>query len=46
VEVLQKVTDHEKIATTRKYVHVDNDMKREAIKILEAQDDPLFMKAS
>ncbi|MBO3272243.1 tyrosine-type recombinase/integrase [Hymenobacter defluvii] len=44
VEVLQKLMDHEKIATTMKYVHVDNDMKRDAIKMLDALDDIPLMK--
>jgi site-specific recombinase XerD len=30
-EVLQKLLDHEYSKTTRKYVHVDGDMKRAAI---------------
>jgi site-specific recombinase XerD len=30
-EVLQKLTDHEDSKTTRKYVHVDGDMRRAAI---------------
>ncbi|TVT37740.1 hypothetical protein FNT36_21445 [Hymenobacter setariae] len=30
-EVLQKLPDHEDSKTTRKYVHVDGDMKRAAI---------------
>jgi integrase len=46
VEVLQKLMDHEKIATTMKYVHVDNDMKREAIKMLDKMDDVPLMKVS
>ncbi|MGI4870462.1 MAG: tyrosine-type recombinase/integrase [Janthinobacterium lividum] len=36
VEVLQKLLDHENIQTTMKYVHVDDDMKRAAIQMLEA----------
>ncbi|MDF7810523.1 tyrosine-type recombinase/integrase [Hymenobacter sp. YC55] len=39
VEVLQKLMDHEKIETTMKYVHVDDDMKREAIRMLDAQNE-------
>jgi site-specific recombinase XerD len=39
VEVLQKLMDHEDIKTTMKYVHVDDDMKRAAIAMMEAMDD-------
>lgn len=39
VEVLQKLMDHEKIETTMKYVHVDNDMKRDAIRMLDDQNE-------
>ncbi|UOQ75094.1 tyrosine-type recombinase/integrase [Hymenobacter cellulosilyticus] len=39
VEVLQKLMDHEKIETTMKYVHVDNDMKRDAIRMLDEQNE-------
>jgi site-specific recombinase XerD len=38
VEVLQKLMDHEDIKTTMKYVHVDDDMKRAAIAMMEAMD--------
>jgi len=30
--------DHEDIKTTMKYVHVDDDMKRAAIAMMEAMD--------
>ncbi|MBC6988582.1 tyrosine-type recombinase/integrase [Hymenobacter sp. BT491] len=40
VEVLQKLMDHEKIETTMKYVHVDDDMKREAIRMLDELNEP------
>ncbi|OGX91904.1 hypothetical protein BEN49_17985 [Hymenobacter coccineus] len=36
--VLQKLMDHAKISTTMKYVHVDDDMKRQAIAHLNALD--------
>lgn len=39
VEVLQMLLDHEKIETTMKYVHVDNDMKRDAIRMLDEQNE-------
>jgi site-specific recombinase XerD len=39
VEVLQKLMGHTKITTTMKYVHVDNDMKRDAIQRLDEQDE-------
>jgi integrase len=35
VEVLQKLMNHSKIATTMKYVHVDDEMKRAAINALD-----------
>ena len=38
IEVLQKLMDHEDIKTTMKYVHVDDDMKRAAIAMMEAMD--------
>jgi integrase len=38
VEVLQKLMGHSKISTTMKYVHVDDDMKRNAIAALDALD--------
>jgi site-specific recombinase XerD len=38
VEVLQRLMDHEDIKTTMKYVHVDDDMKRAAIALMEAMD--------
>ncbi|OON65491.1 tyrosine-type recombinase/integrase [Hymenobacter sp. CRA2] len=45
VEVLQKLMDHSKITTTMKYVHVDDDMKRDAIRMLDEQDEnyPMMM---
>lgn len=39
VEVLQKLIGHTIIMTTMKYVHVDNDMKRDAINRMDAQDE-------
>ncbi|GAB3244090.1 site-specific integrase [Hymenobacter seoulensis] len=38
VEVLQKLMDHEKIETTMRYVHVDDEMKRDAIRMLDEQN--------
>jgi len=46
MEVLQKLTDHEKIATTMKYVPVGDARKREALQMLEAQEDRPFIQAS
>lgn len=47
VEVLQKLMDHSKISTTMRYVHVDDDMKRAAIQMLDDQDDAIpLMKVS
>ena len=37
--MLQKLIGHTKIMTLMKYVYVDNDMKREAITRLDAQDE-------
>ncbi|UYZ61191.1 tyrosine-type recombinase/integrase [Hymenobacter latericus] len=38
VDVLQILMDHSKISTTMKYVHVDDDMKRATIQMLDEQD--------
>jgi len=38
VQVLQKLLNHSKIATTMKYVHVDDNMKCEAIATLDAKE--------
>ncbi|UOQ66796.1 tyrosine-type recombinase/integrase [Hymenobacter volaticus] len=39
IEVLQTLLDHGKISTTLKYVHVDDDMKCEAIRMLDDQNE-------
>jgi len=38
VEILQKLLNHSKIATTMKYVHIDDEMKLAAIAALDASD--------
>lgn len=38
VEVLQKLMGHEDLKTTLKYGHVDDDLKRAAIAMLEAME--------
>lgn len=39
VTILQKLMGHTKISTTMKYVHVDDDMKCQAIAVLDAMTD-------
>ncbi|WP_245318709.1 tyrosine-type recombinase/integrase [Hymenobacter elongatus] len=39
IAVFQRLIDHTKIETTMKYVHVDNDMKRPAIQMLDEQNE-------
>ena len=39
ITVLPKLMDHAKISTTMKYVHVDADMKRAAIALLDALNE-------